>query len=176
MCKNELSHHWRSAILHNKHSVQRSCHCWKHLWVSSSGMARRPDVAFCWISSSDANGDSRNPSWVSGRGRSGTEWDPEITVAGWWLEFYPSPESAAPLGTRDRVHCHDTGSNCISTAHCSTVMCLSLLQVLHRLHTAHSSALHTPRCIRKRLSRWSIFRELFCLPTYYVGAGIAQSV
>jgi hypothetical protein len=155
MCKSELSNHWNTALLHMKHSVQRSCLCWKHLCKSSSGMAPRPDVSFCWISSSDANGDP----WVSERDTSSTERGPEIVVAG---------DGAAPLGRCNSMHCHDTGTNCFSTADWSTAMCFSLFQVLHRLHTARSCALHTPRFIRKPLSWWSTFLELFHPPMNYV--------
>jgi hypothetical protein len=155
--KNKLGHHWSTAILHKKHPVQWSCHCCKHLSNSSSGMALRPDVAFCWISSSDANGDPWAPSWVSERARSDTEWDPEIILAGWWLEFVPSPVSSAPLRRCDRVHCHGTGSNCFSIADWSRVTCLSLLQVLHRLHTVHSCALHTPHsCALHTAHTWAL--------------------
>jgi hypothetical protein len=46
-----LSKYFPSA---HTHLLQRSCHCWKHLWKSSSGMALRPAVALYCISSAEA--------------------------------------------------------------------------------------------------------------------------
>ena len=43
------------------HLAQRSCHCWKYLWKTSTGMTVALSVAFCWIYSMEVKQWPYNP-------------------------------------------------------------------------------------------------------------------
>jgi hypothetical protein len=87
MLKNWLSHSQSATPLHI-----HTCSGPHIAWSTSEVFFRYGCETCCRVLSHFLSGPT---TWFSGRARSLTERGRENMVAGWWLEFGPSPESAA---------------------------------------------------------------------------------
>lgn len=86
------------------HLLQRSRHCWKHLWRSSSGKETCCRTLL---------------NFLLGRKKMAFEPHLDDTLPGRWLKLRFSPRKSALRGRCNKVHCQCVRPGCYSTVDCS---------------------------------------------------------